>query len=753
MGEVYRAHDQQLDRDVAIKVLRPGFDGDLTERSRLLQEARAVAALNHPHVCTIHEVGETDGQVYIAMELIEGQSLDGMIPPHGMPADQVLRYGLQIVDAVAHAHNRRVVHRDLKSGNIIVTPQGRAKVLDFGLAKRTSVKELSDATTAAEGETIAGTLPYMAPELLRGDGSDARSDVWALGVILFEMAAGARPFQSRTHYELSSIILKEPAKPLPDSVPVGLKAIIGRCLEKEPARRYQRASELLAALEAIEASTRPRRTIWRPQLTRRSWFALTAAVILAVSIGLGLRQTRTRPSSLVVLPWDNLTGDAEQEYFVAAIQDALTGELGQISALRVISRTSAMAYKGTRKSVPEIARELNVDVLVEASVFKAGETLRVQVQLIQAVPVERQLWSRSYDGNLRNVLAMQKQVARAIVEEIQVTVTPQEAKRLSTAPTVDPAAYDAWAKGWFQYIRSTQDSMYKCIEYAETALAIDSKYAPAYALTALCYNILGNIAEVDSNDVFPKAEAAAIRALELDESLSDAHFARAWTHAVYRWDWQRAEEEFRRGLDLNPSSANGRSRFGWFLSWIGRFDEAIAEATRGIQLNPIGLYEIQTLAAVFLTAQRYDDAIVTARRAIDIDPTYAFGHNRLGIAYMAKEMYTEAIATLETAVKVSGGSVTHKGLLGRAYALSGRHSEARKILEDGVGRYERINARPIEMAMIEEAMGEKEKALYWLEEGYRVRDGNMILLKVWPIWEALRDDARFQDLLKRMRFP
>src|SRR5262249_32558948 len=301
-----------------------------------------------------------------------------------------------------------------------------------------------------------------------------------------------------------------------------------------------------------------------------------AATIAILLLGFAVRfHNLSTPApgiqSLAVLPLQNLTGDNDQEYFVDGIHEVLTGELGQISALRVTSSTSAMRYKGTKSSVPKIARELNVDAVAEGSVFKDGNHVRIQVQLIKAAPVERQLWSRTYEGELKDVLALQKQAARAIADEIQVTVKPQEAKRLANARVVNPLAYDAWAKGWFQFTRLTESSLRKCIEYAQSSFSIDPNYAPAHALTASCYNILGTAGNVDSRDVFPKAEAAAIRALELDENLADAHFARAWTLSTYRWDWSNAEREYKRGLELNASSAYGHSRFGWFLSWLGRF--------------------------------------------------------------------------------------------------------------------------------------------------------------------------------------
>jgi serine/threonine protein kinase/tetratricopeptide (TPR) repeat protein len=756
MGEVYRAHDAQLDRDIAIKVLPDDSFSDPAARARLVREARAAAALSHPHICTIHEVGEADGHVYIAMELVTGQPLNQVIPAKGMPADQVLHYGLQIVAAAAQAHDRGIIHRDLKPANTLMTPEGQIKVLDFGLAKRTSRESVETTVTAeplTQAGTLAGTLPYMAPEQLGGDAADRRSDVWALGVMLFEMATGARPFQGRTGFELSSAILSQPPMSLPENVPAALSAVIGRCLEKEPARRYQRAGELHAALDAIHSG----RTTLRPQPTRRTRLVLTAvSMAVAAALGIGWWLANSPPSvalrieSLVVLPLDNLSGDPEQEYFVAGMHDALTGELGQISALRVISRTSAMSYKGTRKSAPEIARELNVDSLVEGSIYKDGQNVRVQVQLIRVAPTERQLWSQTYDGDLTNVLSLQKRVARAIADQIQVTLTPQEAARLTTARAVAPAAYDSWVRGLNEFHRLTPESLHKCLEFARGALVIDPSYGPAHALAASCYSILPNLSSIAPKEAFPKVKEAARRALDLDDSQADAHFALAWSLAVYDWDWIGAEREYRRGLELSPSASIGHGRFGWFLSWLGRHDEALAEVNRAMQLNPVGPNEIQESAVVHFVARRYDDAIVAARRATEIDPNYPFGWQRLGTALAEKGMYDQAIAAHEKAASLGAGN---RGMLGRIYALGGRRTDARRVLEDLLNLRQRTYVGPLQIAMIYTGLGEKDEALRWFEEAFRVRDANLVLLKVFPIWDPLRSDPRFQDLLERLKFP
>jgi tetratricopeptide (TPR) repeat protein len=375
------------------------------------------------------------------------------------------------------------------------------------------------------------------------------------------------------------------------------------------------------------------------------------------------------------------------------------------------------------------------------------------VQLIKAAPVERQLWSQTYDGDLKNVLMLQKRVARAIADQIQVALTPQEAARFTTARPVAPAAYDAWVRGLNEFHRLTAESLYKCLDYARAALVVDPNYAAAHALTASCYSILPNLSSIAPEEAFPKVKEAARRALDLDDGQADAHFALAWSLAVYDWDWIGAEREYRRGLDINPSASIGHGRFGWFLSWLGRHDEALAEVNRAMQLNPVGPTEIQEAAIVHFVARRYDDAIVAARRATEIDPNYAFGWARLGTAFAEKGMHDQAIAALEKAVNLAPGERNFQGGLGRAYALSGRRADARRVLEELLNLSQRNYVGPLQIATIYTSLGEKEEALRWLEEAYRVRDANLVLLKVFPIWDPLRSEPGFQDLLKRLKFP
>lgn len=754
MATVYLARDLKHERRVALKVLSQEL-AHVLGPERFLREITLTAQLNHPHILPLLDSGQCDDFLYYVMPYVEGESLrDRLRREKQLRIEDAVQIAREVADALDYAHRHNVVHRDVKPENILLQ-EHHAVVADFGIARAISVAGGEKLT--ATGVAV-GTSEYMSPEQASGqDELDGRSDVYSLACVLYEMLAGQPPFtgatvQSVVHQQLTvkpaRVTTKRPG------VSAELAQTIQRALAKVPADRTPSAAEFASALAR---TGEPAIVVRRPTWTGRR---VAAALALALVLGGGLWAIRARPASsraidtVAVLPLTNLMGDPEQQHFVDAMHEAVIGELAQLHALKtVISRTSVLRYRSTDKSIPQIAKELGVEAVVEGSVFQAGDSVRIQVQLIAAVPKEHHLYAGTFDGELRHVLSIQRRIARAIAEKIEVSLTPQEQVQLATARPVDPAAYDAWARGWFQFTRLTEGSLRKCIAYADAALAIDSTYAPAYALTASCWNILPHIAPVAPADAFPKALEASRRALELDERLADAHFARAWTLAAWKWDWTGAEQEYRRGLDLNPGASDGHGRFGWLLSWLGRDEEAVAERSRAVDLNPTDPGEIQGLAVVHYVGRRYDAAVTAARRAIDIDPGFSFGYGRLGLAYTEKGMYTEAIAALETAVKLSGGPVAHKSALGRAYALAGRRIEARRILEELRDLERRGYAGPVQLAQIHSALGEKNEALRRLEEGYRVRDGNMVLLRVWPAWDVLRSEPRYQDLLRRMNFP
>ncbi|MDA2912834.1 protein kinase [Acidobacteriia bacterium AH_259_A11_L15] len=767
MGEVYRAHDERLDRDVAVKVLPPSSFADPTAHARLLREARTASKLNHPHICTIHEVGEADGQAYIAMEYVEGRPLSRLVAEQTLPVERVLRYGQQIADGLAHAHEHGIVHRDLKSANVVITPEGRAKVLDFGLAKQLREEELetvtrSQASLTAEG-VVMGTLAYMAPEQLRGQPADARSDVWALGVMLHEMLAGQRPFRGNTGYELSSAILMKSPEPLPAKVPPEVRAVIGRCLAKEPGERYQRAAEVRAALEAIATGAVAPWVGLRYALRRRQLLAMSAAVVLLVAAAVvmnlgGLRERLfgTAPvkiDSIAVLPLANLSGDPEQEYFSDGMTEALIIDLAKLSGLRrVIARTSVMQYKGSEKPLAEIARELNVDAVLTGSVLRVGDRVRITAQLINA-RTEEHLWADRYERELRDVLTLQNEIVTTIARQIEVTLTPAEATRLAEARPVNPEAYEAFVKGRHHLNKATPGEINKAIAYFNEAIGKDPDYALPYAGLADSYNYLAFVGGLAPRELFPRAKRAAARALEIDDSLAEAHSALGYAAMLYDWDWAAAEREHQRAVELNPNSAQAHLQYSWYLGSQGRFEQARAAIIRASELDPLSLIISANMSNYFHWKRDYDGMLEQTRKTLELDPNHSLGHLFSGHAYVGKGLYDDAIAEYEKAVEVSGGGPGFKGHLGYAYALAGHKGKALEILHELKELSKKQYVPSVGIALVLIGLEDTDQAFAWLEKAYEERDVLFLYLTMARWFDPLRDDPRFQDLLRRLNLP
>ena len=576
MGVVFLAHDTTLHRQVALKVLASRAD-DETARTRLLREARNAAALNHPNICTIYEVGEADGQAFIAMEYVEGRSLSDRLAESALPLEEAVRYGLEAADALAYAHDHGVIHRDLKAANAMVTTTGRLKLVDFGLARREDAL-LADATTMAsmvQAGAPVGTPYAMAPEQVRGDVTDARTDIWALGVLLYEMARGARPFSASTIPELFSSILRDGPAPLPNAVPPDLQLVIERCLEKEPGRRYQRAGEVRTELEAIHAGTTPMWTTWRTWAKRRAWVAAAAGIALitllvAANVGdLGERLKRNPAAAeaikLAVLPFENLTGDPEQEYFSDGLTEELITQLGRLhpQRLSVIARTSSMRYKKRDVSAVQIGHELGVDYLLEGSARLDGNRVRISATLIQ-VRDQSQLWADSFDRDLTGILVLQSDVARSVAGSLRLALLPAEQTRLAGARPVNPDAYEAYLKGMSHMQRQTQPDLDLAQKYFEMALQKDPDYAPAYAGIAVVWSSRNFRGYVPPSEAAPRAKAAALKALELDGALARAHGAIALV-AWSEFDWETSDREYRRAIELDPSNPGTRGAYSQVL--------------------------------------------------------------------------------------------------------------------------------------------------------------------------------------------
>ncbi len=757
MGEVYRARDEQLHRDVALKVLPPASAEDATARARLLREARTASQLNHPNICTIHEVGETRGRAYIAMELVVGQPLSARVAAGPLPPQDVLRLGSQMADALAHAHAHGVVHRDLKSANVMLTPEGRVKVLDFGLAKRVSEEEVSEGSTQSlpvtQPGTVAGTLAYMAPEQLRGQTAEARSDVWALGVVLYEMATGRLPFGGHTAFEISSAILNESPVPLPSSVPAEVRAVIERCLEKEPGRRYQNGGEAGAALEAMQAGAVSLWATLRYRLFRVRWRAavITAVVVLLLA-ALGMAYFRTRSGgaasrihSLAVLPLENLSGDPQQQYFADGMTEELITNLAKVKALTVISPFSVMQYKGSKKPLAEIARELGVDGLIEGSVYKSGGRMKITAHLIDPA-TGRELWGDSYERELQDVLLLQAEVAQAVAHEIRVAVTPAETARLAHVRRVNPEAYELYLQGRSHWDKLTAPEQTIALQYFEMALQKDPDYALGYAGVGLVWAGRAQMGFVPPQEAQPRAKEAALKALALDDTLAEAHDLLATVLTWYEWDWPMAEKEFRRAIELNPNYANAHYFYSILLAALGRQQEAMAEMRRCLALDPHNRRFQSGFAWHLLNSGQYEEAIAQIQKSVQMDPSYPVPHDRLARALRRRGMYPEA---LEEARRMYAAREDREILV----ALQRHGYEAAKRLEADklADRARRTYVAPTRIAARYAEAGATALALRWLERGFEVRDPQMVFLAWDASWDNLRTDPRFQALLRRMK--
>jgi TolB-like protein/Tfp pilus assembly protein PilF len=660
------------------------------------------------------------------------------------------------------------VHRDIKPENVMARPDGLVKVLDFGLAKLTErppamLKAGGDSQSPAvvrlstEPGLVMGTVSYMSPEQARGQKVDHRADIFSLGVMLYEMLAGRRPFEGATASDVMAAILTkvpEPLEELRSEAGPELAQTVMKCLAKEREERFQTVGEFAAQLQAATERSKlsPPRKARRG--SRPAWIATTLALLMIAVVvywKLAPKAPDPRIKSLVVLPLENLSGDPAQEYIADGMTDALIGDLAKIGALRVISRTSAMRYKGAKKPLPEIASELNVDAVVEGAMQRSGDRVSIRARLIHA-SADRQLWAESYERDFRDALGLQSEIARAIAREVQAKLTPAEQARLANSVMVNRKALDNYLQG--RYLLDKAGQLPKAIEYLQSAIKEDPTYAPAYAGLAACYHILGSVqvGAMPPPEARRLAEDAAVKARQLDGSLAEAHATLGGIY-IYNWNWAAAEQELKRAIELNPNSAEAHNIYSFHLSAMGRAEEAIAEANHAQELDPLSLF-ISTQRGFTLTnARRYDEAIEQLRRVIELDPNDYRPHWFLAIAYASNNRFAEAIATSEKAVVLSSRAPSVLGTIGMCYGLAGRKAEARKTLEELLELNRRRYVTPVAMVHVYIGLGDKDRAFAWLEKAYQERSYFMAYIKVIPLVDPLRTDPRFDDLLRRMGLP
>jgi serine/threonine-protein kinase len=770
MGEVYKARDTRLGRTVAIKVLPPQFASNAERRARFTREAKTISQLNHPHICMLHDVGEQGGTAFLVMEYLEGETLAARLKKGPLPLDQALDLAAQIAEALDAAHNQAVIHRDLKPGNVMLTKSG-VKLLDFGLAKLVSEAHpaAAEASTTSGGLVTGagvalGTAGYMSPEQVRGEALDARTDLFSLGVVLYEMTTGRRPFTGDSSVAVLASILKDTPPPVTTvnpHLPQQLDRIIRHSLAKTLDCRYQTSRDFRNDLEELkhEIDADHAKTIARPSSLARAdprrakaWLLTIAATAAAVAIMAAVAMlSPQRVSSdrrlIAVLPLKNLSADPENEYFSDGITEDIIAQLSKLTDLRVIAATSVQRYKNSKKAVAEIGRELGVATLLEGSVRRVGDRVRIVSELVDARTAQ-QLWAETYDRDLRDIFAIQTEVSRSIAVALKGELSPAEAARLEKTPVKDLDAFNLYLKGRYYWNKRTSEGLKQGIEYFKQAIGKDPSYALAYSGLADSYNLLAQYGISPAEEVRPRAKEAATRALALDPTLAEPHVSQALVeHAEF--GWAAAEAEFRRAIDLNPSYATAHHWYANYLAQSGRFDDAVAEIKRAQQLDPLSIGINTAFGAVLYLARRNDEALAQLKTTLDMDPNFAQAHGALAEVYVQKRAYAQALDEYNNVRALAGETADLRASLGYLYAVSGRPGTALQLVDE-LGRQRGPEAAaPGSLAVVYAALGQRDRAFAWLDKAYAERDAWLLFLKVEPKFDNLRSDPRFDMLLRR----
>jgi serine/threonine protein kinase/Tfp pilus assembly protein PilF len=757
MGIIYKAEDLKLKRIVALKVLPESFTHDEESKRRFTNEARTASVLQHNNICTIHNIEETEkGQFFIVMDCYEGESLKEKISRRQMNLEEVLNITIQIANGLSKAHEKGIIHRDIKPANIFITSDGTVKILDFGLAKLAGVQ-----TKLTKSGLTLGTVSYMSPEQIRGDEVDNRTDIWSLGVVLYEMLTGSPPFKGE--YEqgvMYSIINEEPEflTRVRSQVPVKMEQVIETALKKNRDKRFQNIEEMLNELQNIFVESKSgnleKRSSFLPISRRQRRIAYRIliaifAVIVIISIYLWQSQNvETKSASIALMPLKNITSNVEQEWLTDGITDALITSLAQISGLRVISRSSIMRYKDSDKSPPEIAEELGVSYLIEGSVVRAGDRIKITTRLIDA-PSNNYLWAEEYQRDFKDILLLQSEIASTIAGHIQVKLTPYEQELLSNKPQVDPQAYDAYLKGNFYWYKLTPQSLETALKYYELAVEIDSGYALGYAGIALVW---GGRAQFDYEPysmAIKKIRPAVKKAHELGGNLAEVQYTVAVINTWSEWNWEQARDGFKKAIKINPNYAEARAYYSHLLFILNEPDEAMNQIEQALKLDPFnslfqGLYAMDL---IFLG--RYDDAINRLEEIHRTNPRELLIHHGLMRAYHQKQMYQKALEIWRLALEVREDKEA-VDVLDKGNAEGGYLTALQKVAELQIKRSKTQLIAPTRIAMLYARAGMYEEALDWLEKAYEAHDPNMPYLNIDPTFDKIRDYPRFKMLIRKM---
>ena len=803
MGEVYLAHDTRLDRKVALKILPEGLPIDDERMRRFVLEAKAASALNHPNIITIYEIGETDHSHFIAAEYIDGQTLGSRLKRGPMPLNAVLDAGAQIASALQAAHEANIIHRDIKPENVMIRPDGLVKLLDFGIAKVSQPLTgvggpYSDAATTIQGGTgpgfIVGTASYMSPEQARGQVVDARTDIFSLGVVLYQMLTGKKPFLGDTAMDIIGAILYKEAPPVRQFVPEApaeIERIINKLLRKNPDERYQTVKEVLIDLKDVRrelefqhklavssgdkakaASTNenPSRAQTNSSAEyivgeiRKRKLGLIALVVLLTAAAGVLYFVMVPPSSappgpsslasnlpiasIAVLPFENKSADQETEYLSDGLAEALIYGLSQVPELKVSPTSLVFRYKGKEIDPIKIGNELGVNAVMTGRLAQHGEDLTISAELVD-VRNNKLLWGKQYDRKLVDLLTTQREIAREITQNLKLKLSGAAERRATRHYAENPEAYQLYLKGHYYASRYTKEGFNKGIEFFEQASAKDPNFALAYSGLAFCY-----LNQTDwvfaPKDSIPKVKQAVANALRIDDTLAEAHTMRAMVLLQYDWDWPAAEQEFKRAIELDPNYALGRSFYAWHLAAMGRFDESVAEDRRALELEPLSSAVNADLGWDLYLARRYDEAIEQLRRAIDQEPNYWVSHVLLGRCYEQKGKLNEAVAEFQKARQIESSIPEVLAALGHGLAMSGRKAEALKIIQELQERSAKEFVPSYAIATVYIGLGMKDEALQYLAKSYGEGSFYMIHLKVEPILDPVRSDPRFADIVRRV---
>mgnify|MGYP003576096355 CR=1 FL=1 len=774
MGEIYLAQDTRLGRQVALKFLPSSFRDNPERLRRFQNEARAASTLNHPNVATIYEIGETENITFIAMEYIEGLTLDQKISGRTLTTAEIVNIAIQVADALDDAHSHGVVHRDIKTSNIMMTRRDQVKVLDFGLAKVSSAisSDISDQPTAVKTAPglVMGTVQYMSPEQAVGQAIDARSDVWSFGVVLYEMTTGRKPFMGTTTGETIDQIRHSQPDAIARfnyAIPAELERIIRKCLEKDRENRYQSARELMIDLKNLRRDLESDAKVSAPIQTNdksnsrvRMLLLLAGILILGIAAAFYLLRpdhpkaeiANTQIKSIAVLPFKPLVAGSRDETLELGMADTLITKLSNIRHVDIRPISAVRKYTGLEQDAIAAGRDQQVDAVLDGVIQRSGDQVRVTVRFVR-VNDGSQLWSGQFQEHMTQIFAVQDSISERVASALALTLAGAERQQLTKHHTENAEAYELYLKGRFQINRLTDDGFLKGRDYFHQAVEIDPNYALALAALAESYVVLGGWNVATPNEVFPKARDAAHRAAQLDPTLAEPHATLAMVSFAYDWDWKAAELEFKRALDLNPNYSDGHQMYSYYLTAMKRFDESFTQMQRAKELDPASLSKLAGIGEIFNYMGRTDEAIQQFQKCLELDPNSGFSYWSLGNVYVHKKMYDDAISQYKKAIPLSGTSPDEPSTLAYAYAKSGRKKQALETLKELIKRSEGSYVSSTLLATIYAALGDRDQALKFLRKAVEQRDGVLTFTNTDPIFADLRSDSQYAEILSRVGLP